>query len=91
MQIKCLNVIWILCFAALAAILAGCQTAPSKVEENFGTSVRHMIAVQTEPSAQTGYGLDGNKAELLLERYRTDAAEPESVEDSSGQIEFGDN
>ena len=88
MQIKCRYVIRVLCFTALPAILVGCQTAPSKVEENFGTSVRHMIAVQTEPDAQTGYGLDGNKAELLLDRYRTDAAEPESVEDASNQFEF---
>ena len=76
--------------SCVAIALASCQTPPSKVEENFGSSVRHTIALQTDPEAQTGYGLDGEKAQAVIDIYRTDVAEPETVEKNIIEIELGE-
>lgn len=75
--------------ALIMTLLAGCQSTPSRVEDNFGSSVRNAIAQQTAPEAQTGYGLDGEKAEVILDAYRTDVAEPEEVERDLIQIRLG--
>jgi hypothetical protein len=67
-------------FTALAASVAGCQSEPSRVDRDFGASVRHAIAVQT--ADPTGYpvGTDGEKGEAVLQTYRQDVAKPETVE-----------
>jgi hypothetical protein len=55
-------------------LAAGCATVP---EEEFGSSVRHMIQVQTyNPDAMgaaptdAGQGLDGEKAGSAVKAYR---------------------
>ncbi|MEH6824760.1 MAG: hypothetical protein V7629_12720 [Motiliproteus sp.] len=70
-------------------LLAGCQTPPSALEQNFGSSVRNMIQLQTAQSAERGSGIDGQKAEAVLGAYRADVAKPKSVEQGIIQIRLG--
>ena len=78
------------CLLAVAVLLAGgCESQPSAVEANFGSSVRNIVAVQTAQPGQPAPGLDGNKAEAVLETYRGDVAKPERVERDLIQINLG--
>jgi len=70
--------------------LVGCETPPSVVEQNFGSSVRNAIALQTAPPSEKPSGLDGEKAEAVLEAYRGDVAKPEQAERELIQINLGD-
>ncbi|MEJ2694279.1 MAG: hypothetical protein P8166_14875 [Candidatus Thiodiazotropha sp.] len=78
-------------FALLAviALLAGCESTPTALERNFGSSVRNMIELQTAPPGYRGFGMDGRKAEALLENYRKDVAETKKVEESTLRIQVG--
>ena len=77
------------CICAAIA-LGSCQTPPSRVDENFGSSVRNTIALQTDPNIQTGYGMDGEKAQAVIDIYRTDVAKPEKVEQDLIEINLGE-
>ena len=71
-----------------AVLLGGCATEPTMTEEAFGDSVRHMVRAQTlnqstltNPSDEVIDSTDGQKLEVVLEAYRTVAADPASVGD----------
>ena len=68
---------------------SGCQTAPSKVDDNFGSSVRHVVAIQTARPGQETPSLDGEKADAVLQTYRKDVAKPEKVERDLIRIDLG--
>lgn len=72
-----------------ALVLAGCSTEPSKVEANFGSSVRNAIALQTSDPNNDARGLDGEKAGAVLQTYRGDVAKPEKVERDLIRINLG--
>lgn len=72
-----------------ALLLAGCQFTPPATERNFGASVRNMIAVQTAKPIENPSGLDGQKAEAVLDIYRKDVAEPKKVEQDIIEIDLG--
>ena len=74
---------------AAALVLAGCETPPSNVEANFGSSVRNTIVLQTADPGQGAFGLDGTKAEAVLRAYQSDVAKPEKVEREMIQINLG--
>jgi starvation-inducible outer membrane lipoprotein len=78
-------------FALLAAtvLLAGCESTPTALERNFGSSVRNMIELQTAPPGYQGFGMDGRKGEAVLENYRKDVAETKKVEQSTLRIQVG--
>ncbi len=72
----------------LAALLAaGCaSTDPTRVEEDFGKSVRHMVKAQTlnpqaaeNPATDLPSGIDGQKGDAILEAFRADVAKPGEV------------
>lgn len=75
--------------AAAILIVSGCETQPSRVEQNFGSSVRNAIALQTSDPNSGAYGLDGVKAGNSLNEYRGDVAKPEKVERDLIQIRLG--
>lgn len=77
------NLIRIIVVIALAPIaLAACQD-PSKprpvLHSSFGDAVRHNMAVQIiNPEGDQNFtppGLDGDRAAIAVERYRTDKTE----------------
>lgn len=78
-------------FLPLLAILllVGCESAPTASERNFGSSVRNMIEMQTAQPGYRGFGLDGRKAEALLDTDRKDVADPKKVEEDLIQIHLG--
>lgn len=63
-------------------LLGGC--ASDRVEEDFGRSVRLMISEQSANPAprpnQKPAGMDGPKAEAVLDIYRTYSGQPAAVE-----------
>ncbi|MGB5254631.1 MAG: hypothetical protein WBN68_18135, partial [Sedimenticolaceae bacterium] len=61
----------------------------SKVEANFGSSVRNAIALQTADPNSNAPGLDGEKAGAVLQTYRGDVAKPEKVERDLIRINLG--
>lgn len=72
----------------LAVLLAaGCaSTDPTRVEEDFGNSVRHMVREQTQnpqaaenPAMELPNGMDGQKGDVILEAFRADVARPGEV------------
>lgn len=73
--------------AALAlCLLVGCASDPTVSEQNFGNSVRNMIAVQTydpstlsTPSSAPVDGTDGQKLEGALGVYRQAPAGTDNV------------
>jgi type IV pilus biogenesis protein CpaD/CtpE len=73
----------------LGLIIAGCATEPSKVEANFGSSVRNAIALQTADPNRDAPGLDGEKAGVVLQTYRGDVAKPERVQQDLIRINLG--
>ena len=82
---------WFVSILLAAAVLfgLGCESQPTAVEANFGSSVRNAIALQTAQPGQPVPGLDGVKAEAVLEAYRGDVAKPERVERDLIQINLG--
>jgi type IV pilus biogenesis protein CpaD/CtpE len=65
------------------SLFCGCTVEPTLTERNFGESVRQMIQAQTNdpstltnPSEETLDGSDGQRAEGVLETYRTDVYKP---------------
>jgi hypothetical protein len=73
----------------IATLLAGCETTPTALEQNFGSSVRKMLEQQTAPPGYKGFGMDGEKSQVLLKSYRQDVAKPQNVEKSILQIKLG--
>ncbi len=61
-------------------LLTACASENDRTDAHFGDSVRRMIALQTANPGRSAYGLDGQKAALTLERYRTDVANPHEVD-----------
>ena len=74
---------------AMLALLAGCESTPTATEQDFGSSVRNMIEMQTAQPGEEGQGLDGQKAEAVLGIYREDVAKPKNVERDIIQINLG--
>ena len=69
-------------FAMITALLiSGCIRNDEVVVSNHGNSVRHMIALQTSNPSGGAMGLDGQKAALTLQKYRTDVALPRDVDE----------
>jgi hypothetical protein len=70
-------------------LLAGCESTPTALERNFGSSVRNMLELQSAHPRHKGFGMDGRKSERVLEAYREDVAEPQKVEENLIQIQLG--
>jgi len=87
-QLKGLPIIWLTIPLSLF-VLNGCQNNPSKIEENFGSSVRNAIALQTAQPGEVTPSMDGQKGEVVMETYRKDVAKPETVERDLIQINLG--
>jgi len=73
----------------LIMLASGCSsvTEPVRVEQDFGNSVRQMIAAQTlnpmtvaNPDPEPVMGLDGPKAMGVLEVYREDIPKPAEIQ-----------
>lgn len=65
----------------IAAALGGCATDEERWETaDFGNSVRHTIALQTDGAGYSGTGLDGQKAAAVMQAYRQDVAKPKQAE-----------
>jgi type IV pilus biogenesis protein CpaD/CtpE len=76
-------------YLIVASILsAGCtSTDPVRVEDDFGNSVHNMIGAQIydrgaakNPPSDPPLALDGEKADKVLDVYRSDVSEPAKVE-----------
>jgi hypothetical protein len=74
--------------AALAAGVAGCATAPTASEQDFGNAVRHMVQQQiydpqaaAQPAADPPLAMDGARGEAALEAYRKQPQKPVSQEE----------
>ncbi|MEA3274172.1 MAG: hypothetical protein U9Q81_02525 [Pseudomonadota bacterium] len=72
-----------------ASLLCGCATEEGVVQEHFGESVRHMIAMQTTDPGHGAAGLEGEKAEAVMRAYREDVAKPKEVEKDLVMITLG--
>ncbi|MEJ2402981.1 MAG: hypothetical protein P8171_01630 [Candidatus Thiodiazotropha sp.] len=69
------------------ALLTGCESSPTALEQNFGSSVRDMIELQTAQPGYQGFGMAGRKGEAVLENYRKDVAEPKAVQQNTLRIQ----
>lgn len=77
------------CFTGLLLILAGCSTNstdPVRVEMDYGNSVRNMVDAQIYDQAAANslqsrpvIGIDGVKAEGVIESYHADQGKTEEV------------
>lgn len=67
-------------------LVAACATDQEPDNINFGESVRHTIALQTNDPDAGAFGLDGEKAEKTLRAYRGDVGQPQAVD--TADIEF---
>jgi hypothetical protein len=66
----------------LSLAAGGCATDEEYWETaDFGDSVRHTIALQTEAPGAPGVGLDARKAQAALDAYREDVAQPKEAEE----------
>jgi hypothetical protein len=63
----------------LMLLMSGCANE-NLADQDYGNSVRHMMALQTANPGRGTSGLDGQKAARSLEEYRKDVAKPESVD-----------
>jgi hypothetical protein len=72
----------------LSGLLLGCESTPTAVERNFGTSVRNMIEQQTAQPGYQGAGMSGQKSEALWRSYRGDVADPKKVDQQVIQIQM---
>ena len=68
-----------LAIATLAVLLSGCAS-DNLTDNDYGSSVRAMIALQTTHPGHGASGLDGQKAAKALEEYRKDVAKPQKVD-----------
>jgi hypothetical protein len=73
----------------VSSLLTGCESAPTALERNFGSSVRNMIELQTAQPGYQGHGLDGRKSEAAWEVYRAEVGDPKQVEQEIIQIKLG--
>ena len=78
--------------AAVATLCVACASGPTRVEEDFGNSVRAMRQAQTldpvaaaAPDLTPVAGTDGQRMENALNTYRTGVGDPAAVSES---IEF---
>jgi hypothetical protein len=74
---------------ATSSLLSGCESAPTALERNFGSSVRNMIELQTAEPGYRGDGMSGQKGEAVWRSYRDEVADPKKVEQSIIQIQLG--
>ena len=72
-----------------AALTCGCAPERSAVREDFGNSVRAMIAAQTYEPGKEAAGLDGDKAITTLGNYRKDVPKPAATTEGTIQINIG--
>lgn len=61
---------------ALAVAIAGCA---SYERQDFGQAVKHMQAAQRATPDAEATPLDAQLGQRVLQRYRTDVAEPEEI------------
>ena len=80
-----------LLLAAMVSLLLGCETVPEKtaLEQNFGSSVRTMIEMQTAKPDDKTHGLHGQKGEAVQDIYVKDVAKPKKVEQDIIRIRLG--
>ena len=71
---------WLIVACAFFA-LVGCETPPSAVEEDFGSSVRNTIALQTAQPGQETPALHGVKADASFRAYQKEVAKPDASRD----------
>ena len=76
----------LLCFAALTF---GCAPEESAVRDDFGNSVRAMIAAQTYQPGDETPSLDGGKAVKTMEEYRKDVPQPQKTTEGNIEINIG--
>ena len=70
-----------LLLCGLGLLVGGCATDEEYQETaDFGNSVRHMIALQTDTPGAPGPGMDAVKAQKVLNAYRDDVASPKRAE-----------
>jgi hypothetical protein len=74
---------------AASSLLGGCESAPTALERNFGSSVRSMIELQTAQPGYRGDGMSGQKSEAVWRAYSGEVADPKKVEQSILQIQLG--
>lgn len=75
----------------LTMLLSGCASTanePTRVQEDFGQSVRQMTNAQIydpaaarKPLNEPPMGLDGVQGEAVLKTYREDVGNPDAVRD----------
>jgi hypothetical protein len=70
-----------LLIAASITALSGCAPEQSAVRDDFGNSVRAMIAGQTYQPGTEAAGLDGGKAANTMDVYRSSVSKPKTVKD----------
>jgi hypothetical protein len=73
---------------ALNALLLGCESTPTAIEQNFGSSVRNMIELQTAHPGYQGAGMSGQKGEAVWRSYRAEVANPKKVDQRVIQIQM---
>ncbi|MEJ2114959.1 MAG: hypothetical protein P8X88_02680 [Gammaproteobacteria bacterium] len=74
-------------FTLVSIFVSGCtSTDPTRVEADYGNSVRNMVEAQiydpdaaNYPPSEPPTTLDGNYAVEVLEAYRDDVSRPEEV------------
>lgn len=72
--------IWMLALG-LSTVIAGCTTQQTRPDDTeFGSSVREMIMVQTDPAGKTRARTDGVKSVNGLQAYREHVADPKEIE-----------
>jgi len=71
------------------ALAAGCSTSPTRVENDFGNSVRAMQQAQTmdavaaaAPDTTPITSTDGQRMENALKSYRENVGKPAAVNDN---------
>lgn len=77
-------------FILMSVFVTGCSsTDPTRVEADYGNSVRNMIEAQiydpeaaNNPPSEPPTSLDGGYAEEVLEAYRDNVSKPEDVKRS---------
>jgi hypothetical protein len=74
---------------ASSSLFSGCESTPTALERNFGSSVRNMIELQTAQPGYQGDGMSGQKSEAVWRAYRGEVADPKKVEQSIIQIQLG--
>ena len=74
---------------AASSLLGGCESTPTALERNFGSSVRNMIELQTAQPGYRGAGMAGQKSEAVWRAYREEVADHKAVEQSIIQIQLG--